>query len=73
VAADARCVVAGVIGLAVVATGNHFLLDIVAGVFATLAGVALSLGAERLTSHGLPRRARRGPTSGRELPAGTPA
>jgi hypothetical protein len=62
-----------IIGLAVVATGNHFLLDIAAGVLATVAGLALSLGAERPTSHGLPRTVRGGPPSGRELPAGTPA
>jgi hypothetical protein len=62
-----------IIGIAVVATGNHFLLDIAAGILATLAGLALSLGAERLASHDLPRTVRRGPTSRRELPAGTPA
>ena len=62
------------IGLAVVATGNHFVLDIAASILATLAGLALSLGAERLRTRGLPDLARmpeRAPA--RELPARTPA
>ena len=62
------------IGLAVVATGNHFVLDIAAGVVATLAGLALTVGVERLRSRGLPQwpSGRRG-AAARELPAGTPA
>ena len=56
------------IGLAVVATGNHFVLDIAAGVLATLAGFALSLGAEQLRMHGLRGRARRRPLIGRPSP-----
>jgi hypothetical protein len=38
------------IALAVVATGNHFVLDIAAGILATLAGLALSLVVERLST-----------------------
>ncbi len=50
------------IAIAVVATGNHFVLDIAAGIVATLAGLGLSLGVERLTTErrtqpaGRPRR-----------------
>jgi PAP2 superfamily len=61
------------IGLAVVATGNHFLLDIVAGVLVTLAGLALSLGVERLRARGPGHSATERQSAGRELPAGSPA
>ena len=62
------------VALAVVATGNHFVLDIGAGILATLAGLALSLVVERLSTGrpphagGKPRR-----TAPRELPCGAPA
>ena len=62
------------IGLAVVATGNHFVLDIAAGILATLAGLALSLGVERLGARRLPDSAAgERQSAGRELPAGSPA
>jgi hypothetical protein len=62
------------IGLAVVATGNHFVLDIAAGILATLAGLALSLGVERVRARGLTDSAAADPqAAGRELPAGSPA
>jgi hypothetical protein len=62
------------IGLAVVATGNHFVLDSAAGVLATLAGFGLSLGVERLRAGGLPDSAAgERQSAGRERPAGSPA
>ena len=59
------------VGVAVVATGNHFVFDIAAGVLATLVGLTLTLGVERLRSRGLPYRTRTRPRrAGRRLPAG---
>jgi hypothetical protein len=62
------------IALAVVATGNHFVLDIAAGFLATLAGLLLALAAERFSPlaspgrHAPPRR-----TGARELAAAASA
>ncbi len=62
------------VALAVVATGNHFLLDIAAGVLATAAGLALSVLVERLGTRRPPAGTRPGRRTGpRELPAGAPA
>jgi hypothetical protein len=61
------------VALAVVATGNNFVLDIVAGALATLAGLAASLCAERLIGwlRRTPDEDRRDAL--RELPAGAAA
>jgi membrane-associated phospholipid phosphatase len=58
------------VALAVVATGNHFLLDIAAGILATAAGLALSVLVERTRTLGPPARPR---SRRHELPAGAPA
>ena len=46
------------IGLAVVATGNHFVFDIAAGLVASVAGYALGTVAARATAARSPRTVR---------------
>ena len=62
------------IALAVVATGNHFVLDIAAGIVATVAGLGVSIAVERLSTERRPQTAR-GPRRRlpQELPDGAAA